>query len=76
MLNLELREWLVGMLTCIVTYAIDATVTLVILCIFALPFLVAVEGLSTEVGDMKMCLYAYDESDSTLSGLNSVGHAP
>ena len=36
LLNPELREWLVGMLTCIVTYVIDATVTLVILCIFCI----------------------------------------
>ena len=76
LLNSELREWLVGMLTCIVMYVIDATVTLVILCIFALPFLVAVKGLSTEVGDVKMCLYTYNESNLTLSGLNSVSHTP
>ena len=39
-------------------YMIDAMVTLVMLCNFALPFFVTFEAWSTELGDVKMCLYA------------------
>jgi hypothetical protein len=46
------------------------------LCIFALPFLVAFEGWYTELGDVKTCLYAYNESNSTQLGMKLVNHSP
>ena len=56
-------------------YAIDATVTLVMLCNFALLLLVAFEAWSTELGDVKMCLYAYDESNSIQLATQLVCHS-
>lgn len=44
--------------TCVATYAREAVVTRVIPCIRALPDLVAFVSFSTELGEVKMCLYA------------------
>ena len=41
------------------TYAIEGMVTRVIPCMRALPARVAVGSLSTELGDVNMCLYAW-----------------
>ena len=62
--------------TCIVMYAIDATVTLVMLCNFALPFFVALDAWSTELGDVNMCLYTYDEFDLAQLGIKLIHYSP
>ena len=42
--------------TCVAMYAIEALVTPVMPCMRAFPDLVALVSLSTELGDVKMCL--------------------
>ena len=46
--------------TCIATYAKEAVVAQVILCIWAFPDLIAFTSFSTELGDVKICLNAYE----------------
>lgn len=45
-------------LTCVAAYTMEAQVTLVIPCIRAFPDFVAFASLSTELGDVNMCLNA------------------
>ena len=46
------------------------------LCNFVLPFFVALNAWSTELEDVNMCLYAYDEFDLAQLGIKLVRHSP
>lgn len=46
--------------TCVAVYAMEALVTRVMPCIRALPDRVALQSFSTELGEVNICLKAYD----------------
>ena len=50
-------------LTCVAMYANEAVETRTIPCIQALPDLVDLTSFSTELGDVKICLYVYTLRD-------------